>query len=196
MKENLYKRRIKERSFLRFAIGLFPRFYKYYINSLIVNVSKFRGAQIGKNSSITWLLALKSNKNLKIGDYSIIETSKIDLREKVIIGNKVIINKGSVILRQSHDLNSSVFKTIGNELIIEDYVWITTNTIITPSCNKIKNSAVIATGSVVVKDVDENVVVGGNPAKLIKIRPNIPHDLEFDSFQGRDFYKYIKARFK
>lgn len=196
MKENLYKIRIKKRSFLHYVIGLLPRFYKYYINSLIVNISRFRGAQIGKNSSIPLLLALKSNNNLKIGNYSIIETYKIDLREKIIIGNKVIINKGSVILRQSHDLNSSVFKTIGKELIIEDYVWITTNTIITPSCNKIKNSAVIATGSVVVKDVEENVVVGGNPAKVIKTRPNIPHELEFDSFQGRDFYKYINARFK
>lgn len=195
MKENLYKLNIKNRSLLRFIIGLFPRFYKYHCNSLIVSIARLRGANIGKNSSITLLLAIKSNKNLTIGNYSIIETSELDLREKITIGNKVIINKGAIILRQSHDLNSNVFKTIGSELIIEDYAWITSNTIITPSCKIIQNSAVIATGSVVVKDVEQNIVVGGNPAKFIKDRPNIPNELEFDSLQGRDFFKYIKARF-
>jgi acetyltransferase-like isoleucine patch superfamily enzyme len=196
MKENLYKLNIKKRSTLHFIIGVFPRFYKYFLNSVVLSVSKFNGAKIGKNTSITLALALKSNKNLIIGDYTIIETSNIDLREKITIGNKVIINKGVIILRQSHDLNSSIFKTIGNELEIEDFVWITSNSIITPSCKIINSSAVIAVGSIVVKDVESNVIVGGNPAKFIKIRPNVPYDLEFDSFQGRDFLKYIKARFK
>ncbi len=35
----------------------------------------------------------------------------------------------------------------------------------------IGNNAVIAAGSVVTKDVEENAVVGGNPAKFIKYVP-------------------------
>ena len=35
----------------------------------------------------------------------------------------------------------------------------------------IGNNAIIAAGSVVTKDVEENAVVGGNPAKFIKYVP-------------------------
>lgn len=39
--------------------------------------------------------------------------------------------------------------------------------VINPDVN-IGNNVVIASGSVVTKDIPDNVIVGGNPAKLIK----------------------------
>jgi acetyltransferase-like isoleucine patch superfamily enzyme len=195
MKEDFYTAKIKERNFLHFTLGMLPRFYNYLINEMIVKIARLRGAKIGKHSSIPLSLAIKSNNNLIVGEYSIVESNKIDLREKVIIKDKVIINKGVQIIRQSHDLKSSVFKTIGNSIVIEKYVWLTSNCCITPSCTRIEGKAVVAVAAVVVKNVDYNTIVGGNPAKFIKNRPNIPHNLMFDSFQGRDFINYSKARF-
>ena len=51
--------------------------------------------------------------------------------------------------------------TIGND------VWIGGGAIINPGVN-IGNRAVIASGSAVTKDVLQDVLVGGNPAKIIK----------------------------
>jgi acetyltransferase-like isoleucine patch superfamily enzyme len=56
------------------------------------------------------------------------------------------------------------------KLIIENDVWIGQNAIILASVNKIENSAVIAAGAVVTKNVPPFAVVAGNPAKIIKYR--------------------------
>lgn len=53
--------------------------------------------------------------------------------------------------------------------IIENDVWIGTNVIIKAGV-KICNGAVVASGSVVTKDVEPYAIVGGCPARLIKFR--------------------------
>jgi acetyltransferase-like isoleucine patch superfamily enzyme len=53
------------------------------------------------------------------------------------------------------------------EVIIGDNVWIGERSIILKGV-RIGNNAVVAAGSVVTKDVQENTIVGGNPAKIIK----------------------------
>lgn len=55
------------------------------------------------------------------------------------------------------------------DIIIENDVWIGANCIILDGIT-IGNGAVIATGSVVTKNVEPYSIVGGNPAKLIKYR--------------------------
>ncbi|WP_088071078.1 maltose O-acetyltransferase [Gottfriedia luciferensis] len=55
----------------------------------------------------------------------------------------------------------------GKPVTIGDNVWIGGRAIINPGV-KIGNNVVIASGAVVTKDVPDNVVVGGNPAKIIK----------------------------
>ncbi|EOB2211040.1 DapH/DapD/GlmU-related protein [Campylobacter upsaliensis] len=51
--------------------------------------------------------------------------------------------------------------------MIKDRVWIGINATICPGVT-IGENAIIATGSVVTKDVPPNVIVGGNPAKILK----------------------------
>lgn len=53
-------------------------------------------------------------------------------------------------------------------VIIGENVWIGANVTVVPGVT-IGNNAIIAAGAVVTKDVDSNTVVGGVPAKLIKI---------------------------
>lgn len=55
------------------------------------------------------------------------------------------------------------------QVVIDDYVWLGSDVII--SCNiHIGEGAIVAIGSVVVKDVPPYAIVGGNPAKIIKYR--------------------------
>jgi len=90
-------------------------------------------------------------------------------RGKVSIGNKVVITSGCYILSHSiveWRLNPEK-KILFHETIIEDNVFIGVNSVILPGVKVGKNS-VIGAGSVVTKDLPPNVVVAGNPAKVIK----------------------------
>ncbi len=52
-------------------------------------------------------------------------------------------------------------------MTIGDQVWIGGRAVINPGVT-IGDNAVIASGSVVTKDVPANTVVGGNPARILK----------------------------
>ena len=54
-------------------------------------------------------------------------------------------------------------------VIIDDFVWIGSDVIVSGDVH-IGEGAIIAIGSVVVKDVPPYAIVGGNPAKIIKYR--------------------------
>lgn len=55
----------------------------------------------------------------------------------------------------------------GKPIIIGDNVWIGGNSTVVPGIT-IGDNVVVAAGSVVTKDVPVNVIVGGNPAKILK----------------------------
>lgn len=190
-----YKLKIQSRSFLKFLIGILPRFYNHFCAEINRKIAQLNGATIGKNTYITFRLALKSNKNLIVGNSSIIETSNLDLRDKISIGNHVIINKNVSIIRASHNVDSKDFETISNSLLVNDFVWIATNAAVLPSCKEIANGSVVGAFAVVTKSIlDEKVIFAGNPASLIRKRENIYSNLVVESLQGRDFHKYITFR--
>jgi maltose O-acetyltransferase len=55
----------------------------------------------------------------------------------------------------------------GLPIKVEDNVWIGANATILPGVTIGKNS-IVGAGAVVTKDVPENTIVGGNPAKVIR----------------------------
>lgn len=103
--------------------------------------------------------------------------------EKLDIGNYVSIAPGvKFLLGGNHYYNTFStypFKVmyLGEEreaysngpIVVNDDVWIGTDSIILSGVN-IGKGAVIAAGSVVTKDVAPYSIVGGNPAKTIKFR--------------------------
>ena len=53
--------------------------------------------------------------------------------------------------------------------IMED-VWIGSRVIILPGCTRIGSHSIIGAGAVVTKDVPSYAIVGGNPARILKMR--------------------------
>lgn len=190
-----YIENIKNRTLLKYLIGLIPRILNYYKAEFICGIARLKGAEIGKNTYIPLKLAIRANNNLIIGDSTIIETVYIDLRNKVEIGSNVIINKGVEIIRASHFVDSVKFETFSKPLIIEDYSWITTKTLVMPNCTLISFGVVTASGTVVTSSVlEKKTIVGGNPMKIIRKRKNVHDKLIVESLQGRDLIYYLKVR--
>ena len=93
------------------------------------------------------------------------------------IGNRVMIGPEVKLFSGNHSLVSEERMRIvdgkmqliskAEPIEIGDDVWLCGNVTICPGV-KIGNMAVVAAGAVVTKDVPENCLVGGNPAKIIK----------------------------
>ncbi|GIO27867.1 sugar O-acetyltransferase [Ornithinibacillus bavariensis] len=89
---------------------------------------------------------------------------------KISIGDNCFIAPGVHIYTATHPLNAKERTSgveFGKAVSIGDNVWIGGGSIINPGVT-IGNNVVIGSGAVVTKDVPDNVVVGGNPAKIIK----------------------------
>lgn len=104
--------------------------------------------------------------------------------DKLYIGNYVCIGAETIILMGGNNTHRNdwfsnypfmehiveAYKPKG-DTVISDGVWIGMRSIIMPGVH-IGEGAVIAAGSIVVKDIPPYAIVGGNPAKIIKYRFN------------------------
>lgn len=92
----------------------------------------------------------------------------------VRVGNYFHSGTNVKIMLGSHNYDHDDKIPYGNkhthkEVVIDDYVWIGSDVIISGNVH-IGEGAIVAIGSVVVKDVPRCAIVGGNPAKIIKYR--------------------------
>lgn len=55
----------------------------------------------------------------------------------------------------------------GDDVIIKDNVWIGGHVTINPGIT-LEENVIVASGSVVTKSFESNVMIGGNPARIIK----------------------------
>lgn len=190
-----YEIAVQDRSTLHYYIGLIVRWKQQWKYKYARYIARKNGATIGEGVIMPISLAKKANKNLIIGNHTSIETDKIDVRSPVKIGNYVIIGK-SEIITTSHNIESKNWEHKYYGITIDDFVWIPTNVLVLPSCRHIGYGAVIGSGSVVVKNVDDMSVVSGNPAKEFKKRICVHSNLIVESLMGGDFEIYKETRNK
>ena len=143
------------------VLGAISKKFRSYwfkkINKVNGKVNIERKANFGTN------IVMGNNSGIGINSY---------VQDNVIIGSNVMIGPDVLIYTINHNYekeNVLIIKQGVNKkkVKIGDNVWIGTRVIILPGVT-IGNNVVIASGSVVTKDVPDNVVVGGNPAKIIK----------------------------
>lgn len=88
----------------------------------------------------------------------------------IYIGNNVLLGPRVSLYTAGHPLSSAVRNSgleFGKSITIGDNAWVGGNTIINPGV-KIGCNTVIGSGSVVTKDIPDNVIAAGNPCRVIR----------------------------
>ena len=131
---------------------------------------------LGRNSIIECTGVIRElGEELIIGDnVGIAANAFIAMRGKVKIGDNTIFGPGVSIHAENHnfeELNIPIRKQGATRkgVIIGEDCWIGSKAVILDGV-KIGNHAIVAAGAVVTKDVPDYAIVGGVPAKVIKLR--------------------------
>ncbi len=133
---------------------------------------------LGKPSYISHYANFNFHENISIGQYCRIGPyCHFDGEGGIEIGDGTIFASRVVILTSSHNYNQEEwlpYNQIDKKLPVRigKGVWIGWGAYILPGVS-IGDGAVVAMGAVVTKNVEKGAIVGGNPAKLIKYRPNL-----------------------
>lgn len=132
-------------------------------------MSKLTGKKIDESFSLFPPFYTDCGKNLIIGKNVFINAGcKFQDQGGIIIGDGTLIGHNVVLATLNHDFKPSKRNTIHPApIIIGKNVWIASNATIVSGVT-IGDGAIIAAGAVVTKDIPNNVIVGGVPAKIIK----------------------------
>lgn len=151
---------------------LLNRYISYFPFHFFRNfIYKFLFKKIGSDNSFLMGLELRSPSRISIGNNNVFNRNVLlDGRGgELIIGDNVDIAQETNIWTLEHDVNDDFHKDTGGDVIIEDYVWIASRVTVLPGI-RIGRGAVVASNSVVTKDVPPMCIVGGIPAKFIAKR--------------------------
>lgn len=146
------------------------RWTPFFMRKTRIAILRAFGANIDWSCSISRKAEIVDPWNLTMGRQSSLdEECCVRCRNKVTIGKLCCISRGVYILSASHDISSPNFEMVSAPIIVEDNCWIATKAIIGKGVI-IGEGAVVGAGACVFKDVEPWTVVGGNPAKFIKMR--------------------------
>jgi acetyltransferase-like isoleucine patch superfamily enzyme len=126
----------------------------------VVEPTNLYGCKIGNNVKIGPFVEIQ--KDSEIGDNSIISSHSF-IPSGVKIGKNTFIGHGVMFTNDTFD-SELIEEWQMKETIVGDRVRIGSNSTILPV--KIGNNVIIGAGSVVTKDIPDNVTVYGNPARI------------------------------
>jgi len=149
---------------------LFRPFGTRLLKKWRVLILKCFGAKIHWSSHIYASAKIWAPWNLEMGENSCLGP-KVDCynQGKITIGSNTIISQKSYLCASSHDYTQKDFPLVLKPIRIGNGVWVAADAFIGPDI-RVGDNAVIAARSVIVRNVEVNTIVGGNPGKLIKTR--------------------------
>lgn len=115
------------------------------------------------------MIFLGRGKTLKIGRSTFTSNIKILAHDDITIGDNCIFGwecqifsgDGHPIYQEESIINKDV------PVVIEDNVWVGSRALILKGV-RVGKGSIVAAGAVVTKDVPQNCIVAGNPAKVVK----------------------------
>ena len=139
---------------------------------------------IGGNASMYPRIKVLSPWKISIGKNVIIGSGVVlDGRNTLQIGNNVNISSNVCLWTMQHDINDVDFKCSGGRVIVEDRVWLATNSTVLPNVI-VREGCVLSSNAVLTKNTEAFGVYCGIPAVLKK---NRNHRINY-SFHGEHVF--------
>ena len=140
-----------------------PRLFYGWRNMIL----RIMGARIGKSVKIypsakimyPWLLQIDDQVTISWG----VNIYNLGI---ISVGKFSMISQHSHLCGGTHDHTAGNFELLRTGLTIGENVWIAADAFVGPGVH-VHNNAIVAARSVVVADVAEGTIVGGNPARVI-----------------------------
>jgi putative colanic acid biosynthesis acetyltransferase WcaF len=129
------------------------------------------GAEIPASSKTRPSTVVRHPWLLKMGEYSTV-ADRVDVYNLglVTIGDHSVISQGVEVCAGTHDYTKPNLPLVRSEIVIGSGVWICASAFISPGVT-IGHNSIVAARAVVTRDVPDGVIVGGNPAKVLRDRP-------------------------
>jgi len=132
---------------------------------------RFFGAKIGRDVHIYPTTKITIPWNLSIGDQSAVgDGAVLYALGAISIGQRVTISQHAHLCAGSHDYTDPAMPLLKLPITVGDDAWICAEAFIGPDV-VIGARSIVAARAVAVKNVPDEMVVGGNPARPIKQRP-------------------------
>ncbi|WP_417013428.1 acyltransferase [Alistipes sp.] len=150
------------------------RLYRKCRSAFWSRVFKYQCLKTGEHVGVSCFCRISSQAEVTVGDYFHSNGLKVTGGGSVQIGRHFHSGQNCKIMLGSHDYDGGEAIPYGRANVskhveIGDFVWFGTDVSVCGNV-RIGNGAVVAMGSVVVKDVPDYAIVGGNPARVIKYR--------------------------
>lgn len=132
-------------------------------------LSEIIGSKIDESTTIFAPFYTNFGRHITIGKNVFINhaCSFLDLGG-ISIGDNVLIGSKVNLISENHPIDPTQRKSlIGKPIVVKNNAWIGAAATILPGITIGENS-IVAAGSIVTKDVPDNTIVAGNPAKQIK----------------------------
>lgn len=137
-------------------------------------VFRLQCKEAGSHIGVSCFCPISRAAEVSVGDYFHSNGLRVMGGGIVLIGRHFHSGSNCKIMLGSHDYDNGEAIPYGTKydwksVEIGDFVWFGTDVTV---CGNIKigTGAILAMGAVVVKDVPNYAIVGGNPAKIIKYR--------------------------
>lgn len=129
------------------------------------------GAKIGEHSGMRPNVRIVHPWLLEMGEWSMLGHGVVIYNlGPVKIGDHSVLSQEVYVCAGTHDYTKPNLPLVRPTITIGDGVWVAAQAFVGPGVT-IGDNCVIAARAVVVKDIPDGVVAGGNPCRVIKPRP-------------------------
>lgn len=135
------------------------------------------GTRVTLESDV-WFKLDADRARVEVGEQTFLgRGTELDISEELVIGRHVLIAPGVFITDHNHRIEAGTLISqqgcVSRPVAVGDDVWIGARSVILAGVT-IGRGAVVGAGAVVARDVPENTIVAGVPARVIRHRDESP----------------------
>jgi putative colanic acid biosynthesis acetyltransferase WcaF len=128
------------------------------------------GARVGRHAHVYPTARISIPWNLSIGDETAIgDRAIVYALGPIAIGQRATISQGAHLCAGTHDYRDLAMRLLKPPISIGDDAWICADAFVGPGVT-VGARSIVGARAVVVKDVAADLIVAGNPARLIHPR--------------------------